>query len=65
MSGPTRRTFEVEMALKYRRGNPLLAETMFGWGRHTAEVGLSERRAGILCRGAQAAFSGRHRWADE
>jgi hypothetical protein len=64
MSGPTRRAFEAEMTLKYCRGNPLLAETIFGWGRHTVEVGLAERRTGILCLGAQATFSGRHRWED-
>jgi hypothetical protein len=52
------------MALKYCGGNPLLAETIFGWGRHTVEVGLAERRTGILCLGAQAAFSGRKRWED-
>ena len=64
MSGPKRRAFEAEMTLKYCRGNPLLAETIFGWGRHTVEVGLAERRTGILCLGAQSAFSGRHRWED-
>jgi hypothetical protein len=52
------------MTLKYCGGNPLLAETIFGWGRHTVEVGLGEKRTGILCRGAQAAFSGRKRWED-
>ena len=52
------------MALKYCGGNPLLAETIFGWGRHTVEVGLAERRTGILCLGAQAACSGRKRWED-
>jgi hypothetical protein len=65
MSGPKRRAFEAEMTLKYCGGNPLLAETIFGWGRHTVEVGLAERRTGIVCLGAQAAFSGRHRWEDE
>ena len=62
MSGPKRRAFEAEMTLKYCGGNPLLAETLFGWGRHPVEVGLAERRTGIICLGAQAAFSGRHRW---
>jgi hypothetical protein len=52
------------MALKYCRGNPLLAETIFGWGRRTVEVGLAERRTGIICLGAQAACSGRKRWED-
>ena len=64
MTGPTRRAFQAEMALKYCGGNPLLAETIFGWGSHTVEVGLAERRTGILCLGAQAAFSGRKRWED-
>ncbi len=64
MTGPTRRAFQAEMALKYCGGNPLLAETIFGWGRHTVEVGLAERRTGIMCLGAQAAFSGRKRWED-
>ena len=65
MSGPKRRAFEAEMTLKYCGGNPLLAETIFGWGRHTVEVGLAERRTGIICLGAQAAFSGRNRWEEE
>jgi hypothetical protein len=64
MTGPQRRAFQAEMALKYCRGNPLLAETIFGWGRRTVEVGLAERRTGIICLGAQAAFSGRKRWED-
>jgi Rhodopirellula transposase DDE domain len=64
MSGPKRRAFEAEMTLKYCGGNPLLAETIFGWGRPTVKVGLAERRTGIICLGAQAAFSGRHRWED-
>jgi hypothetical protein len=64
MTGPTRRAFQAEMALQYCGGNPLLAETLFGWGRHTVEVGLAERRTGILCLGAQSAFSGRKRWED-
>src|SRR5919198_5525214 len=54
MSGPKRRAFEAEMALKYCGGNPLLAETLFGWGRQTVAL--------IICLGAQSAFSGRKRW---
>jgi hypothetical protein len=64
MTGATRRAFQAEMALKYCEGNPLLAETIFGWGRQTVEVGLAERRTGITCLGAQAAFSGRKPWED-
>jgi Rhodopirellula transposase DDE domain len=65
MTGPTRRVFQAEMTLKYCQGNPLQAETVFGWGRHTVALGLSERRTGIICLGAQAAFSGRKRWEDQ
>ena len=65
MTGPKRRAFEAEMTLKYCGGNPLLAETIFGWGRQTVAVGLAERRTGILCLGAQSAFSGRKRWEEQ
>src|SRR6266496_6161645 len=65
MSGPKRRAFEAEMAVKYCGGNPLLAETLFGWGRQTVALGLAERRTGLICLGAQSAFSGRKRWEDQ
>src|SRR6266487_4459682 len=65
MTGSQRRAFEAEMTMKYCGGNPLLAETIFGWGRHTVAVGLAERRPGIRCLGAQAAFSGRKRWEEQ
>jgi hypothetical protein len=64
MTGPKRRAFQAEMTLKYCTGNPLLAETVFGWGRRTVAVGLAERRTGITCLGAQPAFSGRKPWED-
>src|SRR5262249_23894422 len=57
--------FEAEMTLKYCGGKPLVAETLFGWGRQTVALGLAERRTGIICLGAQSAFSGRKRWEDE
>lgn len=65
LSGPKRRAFEAEMALKYCGGTPLLAETLFGWGRQTVALGLAERRTGFMCLGAQSAFSGRKRWEDQ
>jgi hypothetical protein len=65
MTGPTRRACQAEMTLKYCQGNPLQAETVFGWGRHTVALGWSERRTGIVCLGAQAAFSGRKRGEDQ
>src|SRR5438477_7657746 len=62
MTGATRRSFEAEMTLKYCGGNARQAESVFGWGRHTVELGLAERRTGVLCLGAQSARSGRKRW---
>jgi hypothetical protein len=64
LTGPKRRAFEAEMTLKYCAGNPLVAETLCGWGRQTVALGLAERRTGILCLGAQAAYSGRKRWEE-
>ena len=52
------------MTVKYCEGNARLAETVFGWGRHTVALGLAERRTGVRCLGAQSAFSGRKRWED-
>ncbi len=65
MTGPKRRAFEAEMTLKYCEGNPLVAEAVLGWGRQTVALGLAERRTGIICLGAQAAFSGRKRWEEQ
>src|SRR5262249_37210315 len=50
MTGAKRRAFEAEIP--------------FGWSRRTVALGLAERRTGIRCLGAQAAFSGRKRWED-
>lgn len=65
MSGPTRRAFEAEMAVKYCGGPPLLAETLFGGGRQSVALGLAERRTGRICLGAPAACSGRKRWEEQ
>ena len=65
LTGPKRRAFEAEMTLKSWGGNSLMAEAVFGWGRQTVARGLGERRTGIICLGAQAAFSGRKRWEEQ
>ena len=65
MSGAKRRAFQAEMAEQYCAGNPRQAERLFGWSRETVEVGLAERRTGVICLGAQAAFSGRKRWEEQ
>lgn len=64
LTGPKRRAFEAEMTVKYCGGNPLMAEAIFRWGRQTVALGLAERRTGIMCLGAQSAFSGRKRWEE-
>ena len=64
-TGPTRRAFEAEMTLTYCAGNPLKAEAVLGWGRHTVALGLAEKRSGIICLGTQSAFSGRKRWEEQ
>lgn len=44
MLGAQRRSFEAAMAVKYCRGSARQAEVVFGWSRHTVEVGLPEER---------------------
>jgi hypothetical protein len=64
MSGAARRSFQAEMTMKYCDGNARFAERVFGWGRANIEVGLAERRSGIICVGAQAGYSGTKRWEE-
>ena len=64
MTGAERRAFMAEMALKYCGGGARLAETVFGWGRETVEMGLAERRRGLICFGGQSAYCGRQRWEE-
>jgi hypothetical protein len=59
-----RRSFQAEMTLKYCDGRARLAETRFGWGRDSVELGLAEKRPGIRCIGAQSGYSGAKRWED-
>jgi hypothetical protein len=65
MTGATRRAFQAETTLKYCHGSARLAETILGWSREAVEVGLAEHRTGIICLGAQSAFSGRKRWEEQ
>lgn len=60
--GAKRRSFQAEMALKYCGGSARYTERVFGWGRHTVALGLEEKRTGLTCIGAQAAFCGVKRW---
>ena len=65
MTGTARRAFQAEMTLKYCQGSARFAETLMGWSREAVEVGLAERRTGILGVGAPAAWSGRKRWEEK
>jgi len=65
MTGVERRSFQAAMALKYCGGNAREAERLFGWGRHTVQLGLHERRTGVSCLGAQAAFCGSRLWEEQ
>jgi hypothetical protein len=58
MSGASRRLFQAEMTLKYCEGNARKAERIFGWNRNAVELGLNEKRTGIVCLGAQKACCG-------
>lgn len=59
-----RRSFQAEMTLKYCHGQSRLAESRFGWGRASVELGLAEQRSGIRCIGRQSGYSGAKRWED-
>lgn len=64
LSGPARRAFQAEMALKYCEGTPRVAERVFGWGRQTVALGLAEKRSQLICVGAQSGFGGNKRWEE-
>jgi hypothetical protein len=64
LSGHKRRSFQAEMSLKYCCGNPRLTETVFGWSRESVELGLAEKRSGIICIGSQSMLSGRKSWEE-
>lgn len=64
LTGATRRAFQADMALKYCEGAPRLAESIFGWGRQTVALGLTEKQTGLVCVGAQSGFGGNRKWEE-
>ena len=64
LRGVERRSFQAEMTLKYCNGSARLAERVFGWGRESVDVGLAEKRTGMVCIGAQAGYGGTKRWEE-
>jgi hypothetical protein len=60
LTGNRKRDFMAKVAEDYLAGSARRAETMFGWNRHSVQLGLHERRTGINCVDAYDA-RGRHR----
>ena len=65
MTGAERRSFQAAMALKYGGGSARQTERVFGWNRDTVELGLNERRTGVMCLGAQSAYCGSWTWEEK
>jgi Rhodopirellula transposase DDE domain len=65
MTRVERRSFQAAMARKYCEGSARQAERVFGWSRHTVQLGLHEQRTGVICLGAQAAFCGSRLWEEQ
>lgn len=60
-----RRAFQAEMAVKYCAGNARRAEDIFGWSRQAVQLGLHEKRTGVVCLSAQSAFAGDKLWEEK
>lgn len=65
MQGTRRRSFQAEIAKKYCGGLAWKAAAIFKWNQKTVELGLHEKRTGIICLGAQKLNSGRKKWEDK
>jgi hypothetical protein len=65
MSRIDRRAFQAEMTLKYCAGNARRAEDLFGWSRDAVQLGLHEKRTGVVCLSAQSAFAGDKLWEEK
>ena len=46
LAGSDRRAFQAKIANEYLEGKPTRAESVFGWGRSTVELGLKELETG-------------------
>ncbi|MEM9119566.1 MAG: transposase [Cyanobacteria bacterium P01_F01_bin.56] len=49
LTGPKKRTFIAKVADDYFNGSARQAETHLGWNRHSVQLGLHERRTGVVC----------------
>src|SRR5512143_93880 len=57
MTGAERRSFQAAMALNYCGGSARQAARGLGGKRDTVELGLNERRTGVICLGGHSADS--------
>jgi hypothetical protein len=65
MTGADRRAFQAEMALKYCGGNPRRTEDVFGWSRKAVQLGLHEKRSGMVCLGHHQFSCGAKLWEEK
>lgn len=49
LTGNRKRDFMAKVSEDYCGGSARKAETIFGWNRHSVQLGLPERRTGIIC----------------
>lgn len=49
LTGHRKRAFMAKVTEDYFEGSARQAETVLGWGRQSVQLGLHERRTGILC----------------
>ena len=49
LTGNRKRNFMGKVAEDYCHGSARKAETIFGWCRISVQLGLHERRTGIIC----------------
>jgi len=53
------------MALKYCAGSLRQVEGVYDWSRRAVELGLHEKRTGIVCVSAHLAFCGDKLWEEK
>lgn len=49
LTGNRKRDFMAKVTEEYFEGSARKAETVLGWYRHSVQLGLHERRTGIVC----------------
>jgi Rhodopirellula transposase DDE domain len=49
LTGYRKRDFMAKVSEDYFDGSARKAETVFGWDRRSVQLGLHERRAGVIC----------------